>query len=120
MSSRLPTQDPPTFGDIVTDVDPVIGAVFVAGPPVVPAFTASVLFGLLLAGPFAVFVIIVVAIVAAWALVALVGAILASPFILVRHLRAHRPERAESAPEQQPAPQPAPQLASIPSQHVAA
>jgi hypothetical protein len=116
MNSRLPTQDPPTVGEILTDVDPVIGTVFVAGPPLIPACTVSVLFGLLLAGPFALFATLVVAIVAAWALVALVVAILASPFILVRRLRAHRADRAVSAPD----PQPAPQLASIRSQQVAA
>jgi hypothetical protein len=112
MNSRLPTQDPPTFSEILADVDPVIGTVFVAGPPIIPACTASVLLGLLLAGPFALLVTLVVAIVAAWALVALVGAILVSPFILVRRLRAHRADRAVSAP--------APQLASIRSQQVAA
>ena len=120
MSSRLPTQDSPTFSEILADVDPVIGTVFVAGPPVIPAVTASVLFGLLLAGPFALLATLVIAIVAAWALVALVVAILASPFILVRHLRAHRAERPVTAPAPQPTPQPAPQLASIRSQQVAA
>jgi hypothetical protein len=112
MTSRLPTQDPPTLGELVADVDPVIGTVFVAGPPIIPAWTASVLFGLLLAGPFAFFAVLVVAIVAAWALVALVGAILVSPFLLVRHLRAHRADQPETAP--------APQLASIRSPQVAA
>ena len=116
MSSRLPTQDPPTFREILADSDPVVGAVFVAGPPVIPALTASVLFGLLLAGPFALFAVLVVAIVAAWALVALVVAILASPFLLVRHLRSRQGDRAESAP----APQSVPQLAAIRSQQVVA
>jgi hypothetical protein len=136
MNSRLPTQDPPTLRDIVADVDPVIGTVFVAGPPVIPAVTASVLFGLLLAGPFALLVVIVIAIVAAWALVALVGAILVSPFLLARHLRAHRQAHAESEPAAQPVAQPvarpvaqpvarpvaqpAAQFAAIRSQQVAA
>jgi len=116
MNSRPPIQDPPTFSEILSDVDPVVGTVFVAGPPVIPALTASVLFGLLLAGPFALLVVLAVAIAAAWALLALVCAILACPFLLVRHLRAHRADRVVS----EPAPQPAPQLATVRSQQVAA
>lgn len=125
MTSQLSTEDHPTFGDILADVDPVIDTVFVAGPPVIPLGTAGVLFGLLLAGPFALFATLVLAIIAAWALLALVVAILASPFILFRHLRGRRAARAAHARATQTAAQPAaqfptPQLASIRSQQVAA
>ena len=44
----------------------------------------------MLAGPFALLVTCAVVVVAAAALVALVGAILASPYLLVRHVLAHR------------------------------
>ena len=126
---------PPTFGDEVSEVLPLVDTVCVAGPPVLLAWAGTVLFALMLAGPFALLVTFVVVLVAAaalvaladtvfvagppvlvlWAgtvllalmlagpfallatfivvlvaaalLVALAGAILASPYLLVRHLR---------------------------------
>jgi hypothetical protein len=93
---------PPTLGDLVTEIVPVIGTVFVAGPPVLVAWAGTVLFALMLAGPFALLVTLVAALAAAAALVALAGAILATPYLLIRHLRprlATRPHFSEgSAP----------------------
>ena len=77
----------PTRGDVLADVLPVIGTVYVAGPPVILAWAGTVLFALMLAGPFALLVTLVVALVAAAALVTLAGAILATPYLLMRHLR---------------------------------
>ena len=78
---------PPTLGDMFADVLPVVDTVFVAGPPVLVAWAGTVLFALMLAGPFALLVTFVVVLVAAAALVTLAGAILATPYLLVRHLR---------------------------------
>ena len=78
---------PPTLRDEVTEVGPLIGTVFVAGPPVLLAWTGTVLFALMLAGPFALLVTLVIAFVAAAAVVTMAGAILATPYLLVRHVR---------------------------------
>ena len=98
----MSTNEPQTFGETLADVLPVIGTVFVAGPPLLPAWLATVLFALLLAGPFALLVTLVLVFVAAIALVALAGAILAAPFMLAHHLRAHRAAPATSPAEPQP------------------
>jgi hypothetical protein len=78
---------PPTLRDQLADVLPLVDTVFVAGPPVVVAWVGTVLFALMLAGPFALVVTLVVALVAAAALVTLAGAILATPYLLIRHFR---------------------------------
>jgi hypothetical protein len=86
---------PPTRGDVLADVLPVIGTVYVAGPPIVLAWAGTVLFALMLAGPFALLVTLVVALAAAAALVTLAGAILATPYLLIRHFRLHLAKRRD-------------------------
>ena len=82
-----PASRPPSLGDQLADVLPLVGTVFVAGPPVLLVWAGTALFALMLAGPFALLVTLVVAFAAAAALVALAGAILATPYLLVRHVR---------------------------------
>jgi hypothetical protein len=77
---------PPTLGDMVAEVVPLIGAVYQAGPPVLVAGAGTVLFALLLVGPFVLLVTVAVAVAAAAALVALAGAILATPYLVIRHV----------------------------------
>ena len=77
----------PTLGEIVDESEPLIGAVPVYGPPVVLFAVPWLLFGLMLAGPFALLLTLVVPLVAVAALVALVGALLAAPYLLVARLR---------------------------------
>jgi hypothetical protein len=84
---------PPTLGEQLVEALPLVDTVFVAGPPVLVAWAGTVLFALMLAGPFALLVTFVVVAVAAAALVALAGAILATPYLLVRHLRLHLAKR---------------------------
>ncbi len=55
----------------------------------------------MLAGPFAFLVTLIVVLVAAAALVTLAGAILATPYLLVRHLRGHRVRHTTSYVELQ-------------------
>jgi hypothetical protein len=81
---------PPTLRDQLADVLPLADTVFVAGPPIVVAWAGTVLFALMLAGPFALVATLVVVLVAAAAIVALAGAILATPYLLVRHFLAKR------------------------------
>jgi hypothetical protein len=78
---------PPTVGDQLAEVVPLFDTVCVAGPPVLLAWAGTVLFALMLAGPFALLVTLVVVLAAAAALVTLAGAILATPYLLIRHLR---------------------------------
>lgn len=57
------------------------------------------LFALLLIGPVVLLFTLVVVLVVAATLVALTGAILATPYLLVRYVRAHRPgHTSNSAP----------------------
>ena len=91
----------PTVSEFLADTVPVVDTVFVAGPPILVAWGGTVLLALMLAGPFALLVTFVVVLAAAAALVALAGAILASPYLLVRHLRARRAghEATSTAPK---------------------
>ena len=84
---------PRTRGDLLADVLPVFDTVYVAGPPILVAWAGTVLFALMLAGPFALLVTFVVVFAAAAALGTLAGAILASPYLLVRHLGLRLAER---------------------------
>src|SRR3954465_727616 len=97
----------PTFREMLDDVLPVIGVVFVAGPPVIFLAAPWLLLVLMLSGPFALVVAFVVVGLVAAALLATLAAIVAAPFVLVRHL--HR--RYRSAP---PIGVPVPQLAAAP------
>lgn len=90
MATRSSASEAPTVADRLADVLPVVDTVDVAGPPILLVWTGTVLFALMLAGPFAVMVMLAVALAAAAALVALAGAILALPYLLVRQLRRHR------------------------------
>jgi hypothetical protein len=88
---------PPTLGDAAVEIVPLISTVAVAGPPVLLAWAGTVLFALLLAGPFALIVTLVVALAAAAALVMLAGAILATPYLLIRHFGLRLSERRHVA-----------------------
>jgi hypothetical protein len=84
---------PPTLGDQFSEVLPVIDTVYVAGPPVLVVWAGTVLFALMLAGPFALVVALALALAAAVALVTVAGAILATPYLLIRHFRARVAKR---------------------------
>ena len=86
---------PPTLGEELAELDPIVGTVFVAGPPVLLMWAGTVLFALMLAGPFALLVTFVVALAAAAAVVALAGTILATPYLLIRHFRLRLAKRRD-------------------------
>jgi hypothetical protein len=91
MTSTEPIGSPsPTLGEILEEADPLIGYIPVAGPPALLVIVPWVLFALMLAGPFALLITLVLLFVAVTALIGLVGVILASPYLLVRHVRGHR------------------------------
>jgi hypothetical protein len=77
-----------SIGDQLADVLPVVDTVYVAGPPLIVVWAGTVLLALMLAGPFALLVTFVLVAVVAAAVVALAGAILATPYLLIRHFRA--------------------------------
>jgi hypothetical protein len=87
----------PTLGDMVAEIVPIVSTVFVAGPPVLAAWAGTVLFALMLAGPFALLVTFVLVVVAAVGLVMFAGAIVASPYLLVRYLVPRLAERRRVA-----------------------
>jgi hypothetical protein len=88
---------PSTLGDQVAEVLELVDTVVVAGPPVLLAWAGTVLFALMLAGPFALLVTFVLVLVAAVALIALAGAILATPYLLMRHLRVRLAKRRRAS-----------------------
>jgi len=85
--------DRPTLAEVVNESAPLFDTIFVAGPPVLLAGMGTVLFALMLAGPFLLIVTLAVALAAVAALVTLVGALLASPYLLVRHFGPRLAER---------------------------
>ena len=104
----------PTVGEALEETLPLVEVIPAYGPPVVLVAAPWLLFGLMLAGPFAVLVTFAVLLVVAVALVGLMGAILAAPYLLVRHLWEYRARHASMrAPVAQRAP--AARLAAVES-----
>jgi hypothetical protein len=93
---RSPVSKRPTAGAMLDEILPLIGVIPVAGPPVVLLAGPWLLFALMLAGPFAFLFTLVVLLVAAAALIGLIGAILAAPYLLVRHVRGYRAAHASA------------------------
>src|ERR1700754_1821924 len=89
------------------EISPLIGAIPVEGPPAILLALPWLFFVLLLAGPFALLATIVVAMLAVALVIAAVAAIVASPSLLVRHVRAtqarHAAAREDAEPEKRPA-----------------
>ena len=85
-----------TFGDMVRELAPLTEAIAGYGPPVI-TLGPWVLFALMLAGPFAVLVTLLAAmLVAATVVIAIAAAIVAVPYLLVGHVRTLRGRRAVS------------------------
>jgi hypothetical protein len=82
--------EPSSVREMVEETGPLVGVIAGFGPPVVSLAGPWLLFVLALAGPFALVFTFVVVLVAVTLLILLAGTILASPYLLVRHLRKHR------------------------------
>ena len=76
-----------TVRETLEEIVPLIDVVVVAGPPAIFLVGPYLLFVLMLIGPFLLLVTFAVIAIGATVLVALTGAILATPYLLVRHLR---------------------------------
>jgi Flp pilus assembly protein TadB len=83
----------PTVREMLAETVPLADAIPGFGPPVALA-VPGLLFVLALAGPFALVFTFVLLLVAATLIVLLVATILASPYLLVRHLLRRRTRRA--------------------------
>jgi hypothetical protein len=89
------TPEPTTFGAMVAEIVPLVGAVAGYGPPVIFMAGPWVLLALVLAGPFAFLLVLVTfMLVAATIVGTVVAAILAGPYLLVGRLRDVRARRA--------------------------
>lgn len=87
----------PTFTEVAADILPVIGVIFVAGPPVIFIAGPWLLLALMLSGPFAVLVAFAALWIVATVLLTSLAAVSATTYLLVRGLvRRHRTSRAAS------------------------
>jgi hypothetical protein len=82
--------EPPTVGDMLAETVPLAGVIAGFGPPVVSLAGPWLLVALALVGPFALVFTFLVVLVAATLLVLVAGTILATPYLLARHLRRRR------------------------------
>ena len=78
-----------TRGDLFHTAAPLIDAPAFYGPPVIFVLGPWLLLVLLLIGPFAAMVTVVIAMAVVAGLLAVLVAVIASPYLLIRHLRAH-------------------------------
>jgi hypothetical protein len=115
-----PAPEPPTTARMLEEVADLIEVVPVAGPPAIFLVAPLVLLALMVAGPFLALLTIVAVLVVAAVLVALVCAVVASPFLLVRHLRGRRARAAASSSSRRRFRGAAPRLAPIRSREAAA
>ena len=96
-----PASEFPPLGKRLSEVLPLIFVVPVAGPPVILLLGPLLLLVLLLIPPTAFLITLLVVSVLAAVLVVAIVALVASPYLLVRHLRRHRtrpPERRAHVP----------------------
>ena len=78
----------PTWGETLIETAPIVGAPAFFGPPVTFVLGPWLLMVLLLIGPFALLVTFLLVLALAVSLLAVFVAVIASPFLLVRHLHA--------------------------------
>ena len=83
------SSDRPTWGEVFDARTSLIGAPAFYGPPIIFVLGPWLLLVLLLVGPFALVLTILLALGVAAGPLAVLVAVLASPYLLIRHLRAH-------------------------------
>jgi uncharacterized membrane protein len=105
----MTTTDSPTPKDILERIAETLGYVFVAGPPVAFVLVPWLIVVLLIIPPAAMLLTLVAVVVVVGAVLAAVGAIIASPYLIVRHLR-ERHARHAAAAAAKPVSTSAPQL----------
>jgi hypothetical protein len=104
-SGHAAGSDGPTFGEIVDEILPITDVVFVAGPPVIFVAVPWLLLALMLSGPFAVLVALMVLLAGVVVLFAAIVAIVATPCLVVRGVyRRYRAAHAMRVPRTHLAP----------------
>ena len=91
-----PVSEQPTAGAMLDEILPLIGVIPVAGPAAILVASPWLLLVLMLAGPFALLVTLAAVLVAAAALIGLIGAVLAAPYLVVRYLHSARARHSTS------------------------
>ena len=81
--------DRPTWGEVFDETAPLIGAPAFYGPPIIFVLGPWLLLALMLAGPFALILMVLLALAVAAGLLAVLVAVIASPYLVVRHLHTH-------------------------------
>jgi hypothetical protein len=103
---RSASPDRPTWSERLGETVPLISAPAFFGPPVIFLLGPWLLLVLLLVPPAAFLITLAVVTAVGAALLAALGAVIASPYLLVRHLRArHRLARAAPAVGEEPSKQ---------------
>ena len=97
MSTNTTPPGRPTWGDEVEYAATTIGAPAIYGPPVAFLFGPWLFLVLLLAPPFAFLVTVALVVAVAAVLLAAIATVLASPYLLARHLRARRAGQPRAA-----------------------
>jgi hypothetical protein len=85
-----PNQTSSTVAEMLGEAASLSCVVAFYGPPVIFLAAPWLFLGLILSGPFALLVTLVVTLLAATALVGGIGALLATPYLIVRRQRAAR------------------------------
>jgi hypothetical protein len=85
----------PHWGEVFAQTGPLIVAPAFFGPPIIYVLGPWLLLVLLLIGPFALIFTLLLVAAAAACLLTVCVAVIASPYLLMRHLHAHRPLRAK-------------------------
>jgi len=91
VNDRPSASSRPSVGEILQEVIPLIFAVPVAGPPAILLVGPLLLFVLLLIPPAALLITLVLVLLLGAGLLVALGALIASPYLLVRHVRARHP-----------------------------
>ena len=87
--------DRPTWGKLFAETAPLIGAPAFFGPPIIFVLGPWLLLVLLLIGPFALIVTLLLVMAVAAGLLAVCVAVIASPYLLIRHRHGHGTVRAK-------------------------
>jgi hypothetical protein len=98
-TTRPPAQASPTAGEIFVEAAAVMGAPLIYGPPITFVLGPWLLLVLLLAPPAAFLITLVLVVAVAAVLLVALTALVASPYLLVRHMLARhaaRPRRPAS------------------------
>jgi hypothetical protein len=85
-----------TWGERIAETAPIIDVPAFYGPPIIFVLGPWLLLVLLLIGPFALIFTLLLVLAAAAGLLAMVVAVIASPYLLIRHLHTHDMAHAKS------------------------